>query len=194
MCDSVYLISFGIPSDGMTLSFQQVFLERSHFRCVRVIVQTLGRAKLSADMMRLRPATAADAELLLEWRNDPDTRKSSIETEKIKKVEHISWLSSVLDSRDRQLLIAEEKGVAVGTIRADLSDGVYQLSWTVARDARGRGLGKQMVAMVARRITAPIGAQVKSDNTSSVLIAEYAGMEFNQELDGLLYFSRPAQK
>jgi len=145
-------------------------------------------------MMRLRPATAADAELLLEWRNDPDTRKSSIETEKIKKVEHISWLSSVLDSRDRQLLIAEEKGVAVGTIRADLSDGVYQLSWTVAPDARGRGLGKQMVAMLARRITAPIGAQVQSDNTSSVLIAEYAGMEFNQELDGLLYFSRPAQK
>ena len=145
-------------------------------------------------MMRLRPATAADAELLLEWRNDPDTRKSSIETEKVKKVEHISWLSSVLDSRDRQLLIAEEKGGAVGTIRADLSDGVYQLSWTVAPDARGRGLGKQMVAMVARRITAPIGAQVKSDNTSSVLIAEYACMEFNQELDGLLYFSRPAQK
>jgi len=145
-------------------------------------------------MMRLRPATAADAELLLEWRNDPDTRKSSIETEKVKKAEHVSWLSSVLDSRDRQLLIAEEKGVPVGTVRADLSDGVYQLSWTVAPDARGRGLGKQMVAMVARRITAPIRAQVKSDNISSVLIAEYAGMEFNQELDGLLYFSRPAQK
>jgi RimJ/RimL family protein N-acetyltransferase len=145
-------------------------------------------------MMRLRPATADDAELLLEWRNDSDTRKSSIKTEKVKKVEHVSWLSGVLESRNRLLLIAEEEGVPIGTVRADLSDGIYQLSWTVAPDARGRGLGKQMVAMAAHRITAPIRAQVKSDNVSSVLIAEYAGMEFNQELDGFLYFSRPAQK
>lgn len=146
--------------------------------------------------MRLRPATADDAELLLEWRNDPDTRKSSIKTEKVKKVEHVSWLSGVLESRNCLLLIAEEEeeGVPIGTVRADLSDGIYQLSWTLAPDARGRGLGKQMVAMAAHRITAPIRAQVKSDNVSSVLIAEYAGMEFNQELDGFLYFSRPAQK
>jgi len=145
-------------------------------------------------MMRLRPATANDAELLFEWRNDPDTRKSSIRTDKVKKAEHASWLSRVLDSRDRELLIAEEQEVPVGTIRTDLSDGIYQLSWTVAPNARGRGLGKEMVAMIARKITAPIRAQVRSDNISSIVIAKSAGMEFERELDGFLYFLRPAQK
>lgn len=145
-------------------------------------------------MMRFRPATTNDVELLLEWRNDPDTRKFSIRTDKVKRVEHVSWLGSVIDSADRQLLIAEEQGIPVGTVRTDLSDGIYQLSWTVAPDARGRGLGKEMVAMIAQKITAPIRAQIRSDNISSVVIAEYAGMEFEKELDGFLHFSRPAQK
>lgn len=144
--------------------------------------------------MRLRPATTNDVELLLEWRNDPATRRFSIRTDKVKRAEHISWLGSVIDSTDRQLLIAEEQGIPVGTVRTDLCDGIYQLSWTVAPDARGRGLGKEMVAMIAHKITAPIQARVRSDNISSVVIAEYAGMEFEKELDGFLHFSRPAQK
>ena len=51
-----------------------------------------------------------------------------------------------------------------------------------------------MVAMIARKITAPIRAQVRSDNISSIVIAKSAGMEFEIELDGFLYFLRPAQK
>ena len=40
-------------------------------------------------------------------------------------------------------------GVPVGTVRADHSKGVYELSWTVAPAARGQGVAKEMVAMAA---------------------------------------------
>ena len=70
----------------------------------------------------------------------------------------------------------------------------HELSWTVAPDARGRGVGKRMVALAASQILAPIRAEVKSDNISSVRIAEHAGMVFEREVNGILHFSRPAQK
>ena len=146
------------------------------------------------DTIRLKPATARDAELLLEWRNDPDTVNSSHETGKVQREEHRSWLSRIIGTADRHLLVAEEKGSPVGTVRADFSNGVYELSWTVAPDYRGRGLGKQMIAMVARQITAPIRAEVKSNNVASVRIAEHAGMVFEREVNGVLHFTRPAQK
>ena len=88
--------------------------------------------------MKLRTATIQDAELLLEWRNDPQTRKSSHTTHEVQKEEHIAWLNLTLTNTNRRLLIAEESGVPVGTIRADYSDGMFELSWTVAPNARGR--------------------------------------------------------
>lgn len=146
------------------------------------------------DTIRLRPAIADDADLLLKLRNDPDTRRSSFETGEVQKKEHISWLTRVLAAEDRQLLVAEENGVLVGTVRADLSGGVYELSWTVSPDARGRGVGKCIVALTAAQILEPILAKIKSDNISSVRIAEHAGMAFEREVNGVLHYSRPAQK
>ena len=91
---------------------------------------------------------------------------------------------------DCRLLIAENDDFPVGTVRADLADGVYELSWTVAPGARGRGFGKQMVAMLANQIDQPIRAEIKTGNESSVRIAQYAGMRLDREVDGVLHFKR----
>jgi len=147
-----------------------------------------------SERMKLRPVTIEDADLLLEWRNDPQTRMASHNTEEVKRDEHISWLTRSLDNPSRRLFIAEEDGVPVGTVRADYSDGVYELSWTVAPNARGRGVGKRMVALLANQITEPIRAEVKVGNEASIRIAEYAGMEYDREDNGVLHYRRAALK
>ena len=144
--------------------------------------------------MKLRQVTIKDADLLLEWRNDPQTRIASHNTAEVKIDEHISWLTRVLNNQNRRLLIAEEDGVPVGTVRADYSDGVYELSWTVAPNARGRGVGKRMVALLAKQITEPIRAEVKVGNEASGRIAEHAGMKYEREDNGVLYYRRAALK
>lgn len=122
--------------------------------------------------IKLRPVTIQDAELLLDWRNDPQTRQASHNTGEIQIEEHISWLESTLNNVNRSLFIAEEKDVPVGTVRSDYSDGVYELSWTVTPFARGRGVGKRMVSILANQISGPIRAEVKSENEASIRIAE----------------------
>ncbi len=141
--------------------------------------------------LKLRRATIHDADLLLEWRNDPQTKKGSHNINEIQRDEHISWLTKIIKNTNRRLLIAEYNGVPVGTIRVDHSDGgAHELSWTVAPNARGKGLGKRMVALLANSIAEPIRAEVKAGNKASICIAEYAGMKYDREENGVLFYSR----
>lgn len=138
----------------------------------------------------LRPATIGDADLLLAWRNDGGTRHASHNTAEVSREEHVAWLNKVLRDGTRQLFIAEEEGVAVGTVRADMADGIHELSWTVAPEARGHGVAKRMVAALASQISEPLRAEIKADNTASVRVAEHAGMYLKCEADGILYYAR----
>jgi RimJ/RimL family protein N-acetyltransferase len=140
----------------------------------------------------LRSATIQDTDLLLEWRNDPETRRASHNTAEVQRDEHISWLSRTLNNPNRRLFVAEEDGVPVGTVRADLSEGVWELSWTVAPSARGRGVAKRMVALLAHQISDPIRAEVKAGNLASARIAEDAGMKLDREANGVLHYVRAA--
>ena len=145
-------------------------------------------------MMTLRLATERDADLLLEWRNDPETRKESHQTAIVRRDEHSAWLLQTLGNPNRKLLIAEEEGVPVGTIRADFSNGAWVLSWTTAPSERKRGVAKQMVTLFVGGIVEPICEEVKSGTLASARIAENAGMKFEREESGVIYYRRPAMK
>ena len=144
------------------------------------------------ETITLRPSTIEDADILLEWRNDPETRKASHNTTKVERSNHVSWLSGTLTNPDRRLYIAEENGDLVGTVRTDYAEGVWELSWTVSPRARGRGVAKRMVAILANEISEPIRAEVKTGNISSARIAENEDMVFEREIDGILHYRRAA--
>ena len=139
--------------------------------------------------MKLRRATMADAHMLLRWRNDPATRAASHNTDEVSLDGHLRWLAATLENPRRDLWIAEDDG-PVGTVRADHSDGVAELSWTVAPERRGHGVGSRMVSLAASQIDGPIRAEVKVGNEASRKIAESAGMTLEREEGGVLYFAR----
>lgn len=140
----------------------------------------------------LRPVETTDAELLLLWRNDEQTRKSSHNTDFVSYKSHTSWLSKSLVNPNRILCIAELSHKPIGTVRADyLPDlGEWELSWTISPDYRGQGFGKGMLEFFSKRFEEPIIAEVKSLNISSIKIAEHIGMKIVKEVDNVLYFRR----
>ncbi len=137
-----------------------------------------------------RKATLDDRALLLAWRNAPMTRKASHQSHVISVQEHNQWLRATLSCSSRKLYIALTRGVPVGTVRVDLVDGVYELSWTVAPEKNGQGIGKQMIYQLASLIADPIKAEIKADNKASVKIAEHAGMRLAFEENSVLHYSR----
>ncbi|MEZ5776597.1 MAG: GNAT family N-acetyltransferase [Hyphomicrobiaceae bacterium] len=137
----------------------------------------------------LRPAGLEDARLLLEWRNDPVTRSASHNGAPVGRAEHEAWLARSLADPGRRLYVAETAGEPVGTVRADRDGEAWELSWTVAPGARGRGLGTAMVVALARLLDGPVRAEVKAGNRSSARIAEAAGMVLVRTVDGVEHYA-----
>lgn len=138
--------------------------------------------------IEIREATLNDWALLLTWRNDPVTRKSSHNPEIVPDETHQNWLKAVLENPDRRLFIAYEGDEGVGTCRADHAEGVHELSWTVAPHARGRGMGKKMVLALAALIGGRLRAEVREGNPASGRIAEAAGMTFGEQNGNILHY------
>lgn len=144
-----------------------------------------------APELRLRPAVLADAELLLAWRNDAQTRAASHHSEPIALDAHLQWLRRSLATPERTLLIAMLGEEPAGTVRIDREGAVSHLSWTVAPAMRGRGLGRRMVALAVQGIAGPLRAEVRAGNTASMRIAEAAGMRPVRQDGAVLYYERP---
>jgi len=103
--------------------------------------------------MELRKVEFNDWEILLEWRNEIETRKNSHNTVMVDGNEHKQWLKQSLENVNRHLYIAIENCEPVGTVRADFDEGtkVYELSWTIGPNFRGKGIGKKMVKALSAK-------------------------------------------
>lgn len=140
--------------------------------------------------MILRAATPADARVLYEWRNDPSTRQGMHSTAQFDYASHCAWLTRSLNIETRRIYIAEVDGTPVGTVRTDLVGGMTEFSWTISPEHRGRGFGKQMVALAVALVEGPIHVEVKSGNVASARIAEEVGLRREREENGVIHFFR----
>jgi len=140
--------------------------------------------------LSLRPATEADANLLREWRNDPDTRAASRHTAEVGAEEHSAWLAAVLADPARQLLICEREGEPVGQVRFDpLGEDRHEISIALAPAARDQGLSSHLIALAAEQLResspgAEIEAHVRADNTRSLAAFGRAGFRLADVVDG----------
>src|SRR6185312_16790667 len=87
----------------------------------------------------------------------------------------------VLESNFRDLWICEVEDAPVGTLRVDFEDnwptappGRPEISWTIAPEHRGKGLGKRMVCAFVKQHPAAYVAEIKADNAASFAIASAA--------------------
>jgi RimJ/RimL family protein N-acetyltransferase len=117
-----------------------------------------------------------DIELLHAWRNDPQTRQASRKSGYVSWETHQAWLAKALVSSQHVVRIAEESGHPVGVVRADARPGGWELSWTVAPEARGRGIGHRIVQQFVKELKGSLIAVVGRCNVPSAKIAAAAGL------------------
>lgn len=141
-------------------------------------------------MIEFRKATPDDARLLFDWRTDPVTQAASKSTDSIVFSDHVAWLAASMDDPNRALFIAEIDGAPVGTTRADLDGTVTEISWTVAPNCRGQGIGSRMVSEFIQTIEGTVVAEIKSQNIALIRIAEAAGLKLVRQADGMCFFAR----
>ena len=130
----------------------------------------------------LRPATAADADLLLDWANDPKTRAASVHREPIERSTHLAWLAARLASDGCRIWIGTTPaGAPVGVVRFERdTDELATASISVDAGQRGRGYGHALLEAglaAARRELRPSGfrAWIRAENAASIRLFEGLG-------------------
>lgn len=134
-----------------------------------------GAARVAAALdsnIWLRRAEQSDCERYYEWANDPVVRKQSLSTDRIEWDSHSHWFSQQLTSPDSRLFVAIRNDQLVGQVRFNRSQGnEWTVSFSVAEEARGSGIGKQLLSLgaqhIRRELDATLLAIVRIENAAS---------------------------
>lgn len=125
-------------------------------------------------MTTLRRATIHDALLFYALRLDPETRRFTPAFDAPLSFDgHIAWFAARV--WDAAWYVAERNGQPVGIVRLDDGDRGRWVSIIVAPNARGRGVGLEMLRALAAVESGPFFARVHQLNTPSLRVFEKAG-------------------
>ena len=151
------------------------------------------------DTLAIRRARIDDAERLWSWRNDPDTRRASHNTEYIELDHHKRWFEGCMARNDRIMLIAELHGEPIGTVRFDKrADSYLEVSINIAPQARAKKIGaaclREACNFVLAKEAAGFHAEIRPDNTASIRIFEQCGFREFARKGGFLLLRRDPGK
>lgn len=148
-----------------------------------------------------RHAELTDEFLLLQWANDRVTRGNAFNPNPILPEDHRNWFRARLRTPQTcALYIAETAaGVPVGQVRFDHRGSEWEISYAVAPEFRGRGIGRSMLsaAIAYWRRSHPHAAlvgQVKADNIASRRIFETLGFSVRTSDNARFVFERQVQQ
>lgn len=138
-------------------------------------VDGFGAARVAAALdsgVWLRPALDSDVRQYFDWANDPIVRRQSLTTETINWSAHCDWFEGQLRSADARLYVAISDDRPVGQIRFNRdTDGQWVVSFSVAEEARGKGIGKQLLVLGTSHMRAATNpsflATVRRENIAS---------------------------
>lgn len=155
-------------------------------------------ARMLAERLVLRPASAEDGAALFAWRNHPDTRAHAFDSAAIDPDTHARWLSGVLADPGRSLLIGEDAGRPVGVLRYDVDAGEPSLALVsiyLVPGLAGRGYGTRLLLAGERWLAAHrpgvtrLEAAIRAGNDASLGAFRAAGYlprhaVLGKEIDG----------
>jgi dTDP-4-amino-4,6-dideoxygalactose transaminase/RimJ/RimL family protein N-acetyltransferase len=139
--------------------------------------------------LTLRSATIDDADMLLEWANDPTVRAASFSSAPIDRTRHVAWLEARLANDGTAFYVAEVDGRPIGYSRIDrVANRVGEITVSVDAAVRGLGHGRRVIALAAQRAAGVLAlervrARVKAENRASVKAFEAAGFAMSSVAD-----------
>jgi UDP-2,4-diacetamido-2,4,6-trideoxy-beta-L-altropyranose hydrolase len=132
----------------------------------------------------VRHVHSLDESLLIEWANDPETRRNSFNPAPIRPETHKQWFKAHMESPNKpHFYIVQAMGsIPLGQVRFEDHGPEWEIHFALAPMFRGLGLGRRFLTAALRtfRTEVPqdvIFGQVKDENFASKRIFESLGFE-----------------
>lgn len=142
----------------------------------RVVEAMIGRASLGLEARAVEPT---DERLLLDWANDPTTRQMAFNPKQIDEINHHQWLLRRLGdpSSFRMFIVETTAGVEIGQVRFEHDDDIWMISYSIAREFRGRGLASRVLDASLKALYDAVGpsfvaGRVRPENEASRRVFE----------------------
>ncbi len=139
--------------------------------------------------------------MLFRWRNDPDTRENSFQTQPIPYGEHVAWIGKTLRDSAQEIYILCEGDTPIGQVRLAMEADIATVSYSIDVAYRAQGYGKAILQLaenlcVERGKPCVLRGYVKKKNVASQMIFEALGYtcETSLEQDCLLYVKPKLQR
>ncbi|MGE0093998.1 MAG: UDP-2,4-diacetamido-2,4,6-trideoxy-beta-L-altropyranose hydrolase [Alphaproteobacteria bacterium] len=125
----------------------------------------------------LRPATMGDAETMLQWQRQPETRRHARVTEAPDEVTHRAWLGAHLTNPDCLLNLVMHDEEPAGVLRLDRKgEKGWEVSILIDAARHGHGVGTAALAAARRLVPeASLLAEVLPENVASHALFLSAG-------------------
>jgi RimJ/RimL family protein N-acetyltransferase len=136
----------------------------------------------------LRTAKEKDCDLLFNWVNDYDVRKNSFNTNQILYENHKKWFNEKMKSKDSLIFICYLDKLPIGQIRIDIKDKIGVINYSIDKNFRGKGLGKNMMKKLIEEIRfsnielVKLIGRVKINNIPSQVVFKKLGF-YERKLD-----------
>jgi UDP-2,4-diacetamido-2,4,6-trideoxy-beta-L-altropyranose hydrolase len=152
---------------------------------------------LDAVEARLRLLTAADAQLIFDWRNQPIIRATSHSQEPLDWDCHTAWFTKSLCQEGKFWRVYQEGGRDLGAVMvADQGGDVWKWSFYIGATDAPRGAGSRMLSMALAALRMQTTAlilegEVLAGNVASTKLHERLGFkQVASEMEGVLVFHR----
>jgi UDP-2,4-diacetamido-2,4,6-trideoxy-beta-L-altropyranose hydrolase len=164
---------------------EQLATQRQYFdgKSPERLLNTFRSLSLAANL-KLRKAIPEDLQLLFDWANDPEVRRHSFNPEPIPLEDHTRWYQAKLDNPNAILYLAEADGRPAAHIRFDMQDKTATISYQIAADYRGKGLGHTVLLKGIQQLLQDrpdvqlVEGLVQQEHRASVRSFEKAGFAY----------------
>ena len=132
-------------------------------------------------MVWKRLVTLDDSQSIFDWRNDIDTRKTSIETNEVSWNDHMSWIKKKMDSEDCIMIIFGEEKENIGVVRLEKQDNLFEVSININPLYRKKGYGTTLLieseSFLSGYNEVCLQATIKESNLASIAVFTKAKYE-----------------
>lgn len=125
--------------------------------------------------IKIRRIEPCDIGNLFKWRNHPDVRKNSFNSNLLQWTEHEKWFKAKSNDPDTTIYIAYcDKENSIGSIRFENKSDVVKVSVMLNPSFIGKGLGVKVIRagvekfISEKKTNKPIIAEIKKDNIVSI--------------------------
>lgn len=127
------------------------------------------------------------SKFIFSLRNKNYVRRNSINSKKIKILEHKRWFESFLEKKNIIYIISNNK-IMIGYVRLEKIKNFFYVSWAILKKYQNKGFAKKSLILATKTKAHKYKALIKKNNFASIHIAEKANFKRKFVKKNILYY------